>query len=64
MNWEVLVGVGVPLIGGLVLLTQKLTKIETKVDGLDNRLVKVETRLGDVEKQLSKERYRKKRKKH
>jgi hypothetical protein len=56
MNWEVFVGIGIPVVAAVVLLVHKLTKIDTKlgflqktvdnlvvrVDGIDNKLISVE----------------------
>jgi hypothetical protein len=53
MEWEIIVSVGIPIATGVILLTSKLSKIDTRLDLLqkifEQRLDQVEQRLDRFE---------------
>jgi hypothetical protein len=52
MDWEIIVSVGIPAATGVILLTSKLSKIDTRLDFLQKTVESLITRMDRVEQRL------------
>lgn len=59
MNWEILIGVGVPGLGAVVLLVNKLTSIDTKLNFLQKTVENLILRMDRYDEQYRKRRRKK-----